>query len=81
MDAGRGGGVGRAGTCLYNALWADSDSPKHYVLAALSSLAGIVAAALALCLLGILVSFVVSVITTVLVAVLVVAILIGLLNS
>lgn len=72
---------GIAGTCLYNSLRADSDSPKHYVLATLSSLAGIVAAALALCLLGMLVSFVVSVITTVLVAVFIVAILIGLLNS
>ncbi|MFR1641047.1 MAG: hypothetical protein ACLSVD_19075 [Eggerthellaceae bacterium] len=71
---------GIAGTCLLTPPgW--PDSPKHYVLATLSSLAGIVAAALALCLLGMLVSFVVSVITTVLVAVFIVAILIGLLNS
>lgn len=72
---------GIAGTCLYNSLWADADSPKHYVLATLSSLVGIVVAALALCLLGMLVSFVISVVSTILIAIFIVAILIGLLNS
>ena len=70
-----------AGTCLYNRSRADTDSFKHYALAGLSSLAGIVVAAGALCLLGILVSLVMSLITALLVGAFIVAILIGLLNS